>query len=1574
MNKRSKWKRKLLAAAAALLLTPSLLPQIANAYKDESNISDWQFFGHWNGTNWDVPAALDYGYTFGGSQVLTTVKNDVMANNYTQAQQDLLTYFKTRSNRQSLTITYRTSDTTAAEFAIDDIFSGASGEAPIGTFNLNQTAGPAQIDVTTALQNASNDISFMFMGRYKGIDTAVINSKEATTATLRPYLQYTLVGDPITYQLYPSADTYIRPGTLYADQNYGSSQTLNIRGSGLPYDENEQRAYIVFPASSITGNIQSASLVVNGNFIPGTGSTSTQMAIAVYNASPVIETSATWKNTLMNTVSWQGAPSGINWESPGGLNESIISRFNYAPKVASAYNTSSPHDERYANNLLRQITGFIKYFGNDPIIQTPYNQENLDITTRVNNWLQAYDIIRGSSSIDAGANTSILKYLWKAGSNFYTDANYRADINWGTFESQSLFNLGVYFPEFVASADWTTAAKTRLESQVQALSLYDGTYAENSTFYTAGELSTFIDIKNMAKLNGISLSGKLDTFIQQLAKYVMDSSYPDHTDIQQGDGDRADRTTLVQQVGNFYSIPDFQNYQSSSYTSVLDAGSKQAYMRTGWTANDKFMSFSVKEGNHGNPDLLSVTAYVYGKPLIANMGRYSYNNDIISNWLRLDTESRNTIKVDSISQTVDNKALNLHGDMNKWASNASFDFVEGTSNAYASVPHTRNILFIRDGYWIVSDLLKPTSGSHSYNQTWHMLPDANPTIDATTKMIKSNSGNGDIEIVPFDGSSLSSATLENGYYSPKSGIVSSAVYGSYKQNTVSGNVTFDTVLYPTLSTSTLSKDITVSRLSTGVGSETATAAQINLPDGATGVYYLSHETAPTVSRTYGSSGNDYTFNGKIAYAEKLSNGLLSKALLASGSSLKQGALDVIVSSASVPEIGVKWNGTTLEVNGASLQSDTNPTTAIKIYAPTFITNVMLNGTTVASPTRIGDYIYAVGIKSPGIPIVTGATSTSNGQLTLNWKPVDGATGYNVYIGTSSGIYGSPVAAGNSSSFTFNNKTNGTIYYMAVTATNSSGESNKSEQAVAQPMPAPSTPVIVSTASGDQQVTINIKNVPSAEKYYFYYGTSPTNLQNVSNRYTSCTDSILNPSCTIKSLTNGTTYYFAVSAWNDSGESAITSVQSVVPTKIIDTPTISGIKVANNTATVMWKTVTGATGYTLQYGNSTGRYYHMKDLGNATSFSLPMNGAPFYFVVAAYNSSGTSLYSKEVAAPLTDSPFITLYADADAYVQNGSAASTNYGSDTKMYVQKTSTTRSESLLRFDLSAVSSSILSAQMQLMPTTANNASSAAQTAVVVNDNSWNESTVTWNTKPAQGATAASWTGPVVNTPKTIDITSAVTNALSGDKKLSLSIYNPNTDNSYIAYGTKENGKAINVPMLTIMLQPQQTSLTSTADSFVRDGSYASTNYGSFVYGDVKKSSSGFNREVYIQFDTSSITGPISKATVILTPTTVASHNLINNIEFVDNSWSETGTSGITWNNKPSSSSVPFTTWVSPSQFQPLPIDVTSQVIAAMANSDHRISLRIYSPVDQGSNGSISYGMKENTISDFQPKLIIIK
>jgi hypothetical protein len=82
----------------------------------------------------------------------------------------------------------------------------------------------------------------------------------------------------------------------------------------------------------------------------------------------------------------------------------------------------------------------------------------------------------------------------------------------------------------------------------------------------------------------------------------------------------------------------------------------------------------------------------------------------------------------------------------------------------------------------------------------------------------------------------------------------------------------------------------------------------------------------------------------------------------------------------------------------------------------------------------------------------------DGSVTVSWDPVSGATSYHVYIASQSGVtkenYGTlpngDTRSGVTSSFEWTGLTNGTIYYVVVTAVNAGGESGESLQVSAAP--------------------------------------------------------------------------------------------------------------------------------------------------------------------------------------------------------------------------------------------------------------------------------------------------------------------------------------------------------------------------------------------------------------------------------------------------------------------------------------------------------------------------------------------
>jgi len=72
---------------------------------------------------------------------------------------------------------------------------------------------------------------------------------------------------------------------------------------------------------------------------------------------------------------------------------------------------------------------------------------------------------------------------------------------------------------------------------------------------------------------------------------------------------------------------------------------------------------------------------------------------------------------------------------------------------------------------------------------------------------------------------------------------------------------------------------------------------------------------------------------------------------------------------------------------------------------------------------------------------------SAATATLAWNPVTDPSvgGYNVHVGTASGLYTRTITVGNLTSYTVDNLTTRTTYYFAVTAYNGAGESSPSNE-------------------------------------------------------------------------------------------------------------------------------------------------------------------------------------------------------------------------------------------------------------------------------------------------------------------------------------------------------------------------------------------------------------------------------------------------------------------------------------------------------------------------------------------------
>ena len=173
-----------------------------------------------------------------------------------------------------------------------------------------------------------------------------------------------------------------------------------------------------------------------------------------------------------------------------------------------------------------------------------------------------------------------------------------------------------------------------------------------------------------------------------------------------------------------------------------------------------------------------------------------------------------------------------------------------------------------------------------------------------------------------------------------------------------------------------------------------------------------------------------------------------------------------ISSINTVTFTVK-NGAT-PVNG-SVTYDSNTKKAIFIppgnlsYSTTYTATITAGVEDMAGNNMHADHSWSFTTESPptSAPSVpTGVNATAgNGQVTITWDAVAGATSYNIYWSTTAGVIkanGTKIS-NVTSPYIHSGRTNGTTYYYVVTAENDNGESSESAEVSAKPGVADTTP-------------------------------------------------------------------------------------------------------------------------------------------------------------------------------------------------------------------------------------------------------------------------------------------------------------------------------------------------------------------------------------------------------------------------------------------------------------------------------------------------------------------------------------
>jgi Big-like domain-containing protein/beta-propeller repeat-containing protein/carboxypeptidase family protein/IPT/TIG domain-containing protein len=200
-----------------------------------------------------------------------------------------------------------------------------------------------------------------------------------------------------------------------------------------------------------------------------------------------------------------------------------------------------------------------------------------------------------------------------------------------------------------------------------------------------------------------------------------------------------------------------------------------------------------------------------------------------------------------------------------------------------------------------------------------------------------------------------------------------------------------------------------------------------------------------------------------------------------------------------------------------------------------------------------------------------------------------------------------------------------------------------------------------------------------------------------------------------------------------------------------------------------------------------------DAGGNYTITASKTSYTFTYAFAPANRNFTNLSANQTAADFTymTSTQVALNSEADAYVQDGTSANTNFGATTPLLVKSANQAdqRRDAYFKFDLSVVSRTIVSAKLRIYAALSV-AGSVGTSAYSVADTTWSESAITWANKPVRGSTALN-SATITSTNYAtydLDVTSyVVSEKAAGRDVVSLALHNASNSTPHILLNSRE-------------------------------------------------------------------------------------------------------------------------------------------------------------------------------------------
>lgn len=433
-------------------------------------------------------------------------------------------------------------------------------------------------------------------------------------------------------------------------------------------------------------------------------------------------------------------------------------------------------DERYAEIFVAHLASWMD--ANPPKLGVNW-LSSLEVAFRSISWLWALHLFKDSPRLTPALLLRAQKFLYLHARHIETYlSTYSSPNTHLTGEALGLYYIGTLLPEFASAARWRAKGMSVMMAALGRQVRPDGVYFEQASYYHRYTVDFYTHLYLLARANDAPPSKNLDASLTALLDHLMHLTRPDGTTPLYGDDDGGkllnfdarppdDFRAALSNAAAIFKRSDYKYVAGDAAIETLwllgpegleefdriapappaelsrsfpDGG--YYVMRDGWTRDANYLLIDcgphgTLNCGHAHADALAVNLAARGRTLLIDPGTYTYTGSSeLRDYFR-GTSAHNTLEIDGQPQSVPAGPFSwrriARATPRAWTSHEAFDYFAGEHDGYerldAPALHAREVLFVKNSYWVVSDQVE-TEGEHRYELFFHFEAGAEPRVES----------------------------------------------------------------------------------------------------------------------------------------------------------------------------------------------------------------------------------------------------------------------------------------------------------------------------------------------------------------------------------------------------------------------------------------------------------------------------------------------------------------------------------------------------------------------------------------------------------------------------------------------------------------------------------------------------------------------------------------------------------------------------------------------------------------------------------------------------------------------------